>query len=99
MCERTHKSPASCTIALRVLAAVDVLRVVARDGAATLNSLLAAFPDLPEDEDDGFLAALDAAVEHGYLRLRGYRNGEGHYRLTQRGRLALQASAMSMAAA
>ena len=74
-----------------------VLKAVLERGAVGLDELESA---IPADVDDGFWMALDAAVDHGYLRLVGWqRGGKGCYRLTQRGRRALEASSASSAAA
>lgn len=86
------------TLGAAVLAAVDVLRAVEQGGAVSLGELEAAIP-CPKDVDDGFWTALDAAMDHGYLRFAGNKNGlAGSYRLTQRGRNALRAAKVSVAA-
>ncbi|MHB1260106.1 MAG: hypothetical protein ACYC2H_00175 [Thermoplasmatota archaeon] len=80
-----------------MLAAVDVLRAVEERGAVSLDELDAAIPASPAD---GFWVALDAAIDHGMLRFTGNKNGlAGGYRLTQRGRRALDAAASGTAAA
>jgi hypothetical protein len=73
--------------------AVDVLKVIDERGPLGLDELVAAVAA------DGLLTALDAAVDHGFLRVVGFRHGEGCYQLTQRGRRALGASSQASGAA
>ena len=74
----------------------DVVRAVASRGAASLDDLER---ELCSD-GSAFLRALDACVDHGYLRL-ALRRGtvEVPYRVTARGRRLLQAASRSAAAA
>ena len=75
-----------------MLAVADVLKAVAERGSASQDELEAAI-SCPPNVNDGFLTALDAAMDHGYLRLVGWQHGgEGCYRLTGRGRRLLQAA-------
>lgn len=75
----------------------DVVRSVARLGAASFDQL--------ERElckgDHSLLRALDACVDHGYLRLALRRDAsiDVPYRVTARGRKLLAAAARAVAAA
>ena len=76
--------------------AVDVLRAVARHGAPTLGELDAVLPDKA-----GYTAALDLAVDGGYLRVvpTGPSLSLDRYRLSPRGRRFLRAAASGNLAA
>jgi hypothetical protein len=84
-----------------VLAPVDVLKVVAKRGPLSLDELDAAIPEPADGAPDGLWAALDAAVDHGYLKPvpQGWSVTLDVYRLTPRGRRLLRASAMGSHAA
>ena len=83
-----------------MLAAVDVLKLVAERGPVSLGELEAAISEPTDGSEDGFLVALDAAVDHGFLRCTGNKNGlAGGYRLTRRGRRALEVSHEAIPAA
>lgn len=82
----------------------DVVDRVAVRGAASLDDLESDLcgPGGPVDgaDVDEFVRALDACVDHGYLRLApGRRGGEVPYRVTARGRRLLVAASRSLAAA
>lgn len=76
----------------------DVVRSVAGRGAASLEDLEG---ELAGDNLEALVQALDACVDHGYLRL-ALRRGLGPelpYRVTARGRRLLTAASRSVAAA
>ena len=75
----------------------DVVRTVARSGAASLDELERELCDGSQD----LLRALDACVDHGYLRLALRRSDrlDVPYRVTARGRRLLVAAARATAAA
>jgi hypothetical protein len=79
-----------------VLLAVDILKAVARTRCPTLEDLEIAMATTCHDS--GFLDALDACVEYGYLHVDGALHVHG-YILSSRGRQALRASATALAAA
>lgn len=75
----------------------DVVRAVALRGAASLEELERAF----EADLRPLLPALDACVDHGFLRLVWRRDLtlDLPYRVTARGKRLLEASASASAAA
>jgi hypothetical protein len=76
----------------------DVVRSVAGRGAASLEELES---ELSGGDLEALVRALDACVDHGYLRM-ALRRGLGPelpYRVTARGRRLLAAAARSLAAA
>lgn len=76
----------------------DVVRSVAFRGAASLEDLES---ELSPGDLEALVRALDACVDHGYLRL-ALRRGlalELPYRVTARGRRLLVAAGRSLAAA
>lgn len=75
----------------------DVVRTVARSGAASLDELERELSSGGQD----LLRALDACVDHGYLRLALRRNDriDVPYRVTARGRRLLVAASRALAAA
>lgn len=76
----------------------DVVRSVASRGAASLEDLER---ELSRGDLDALVDALDACVDHGYLRLalrRGLDLGVP-YRVTARGRRLLRAASRALAAA
>ena len=80
----------------------DVVRTVAQRGAASLDELESELWREDDGEDgQALLRALDACVDHGYLRLALRRNDriDVPYRVTARGRRLLHAAARASAAA
>lgn len=75
----------------------DIVQLVARRGAASLAELET---EVPGDGME-FLAALDACVDHGYLRmaLRRDETLDAPYRVTRRGLRLLETAARASAAA
>ena len=76
----------------------DVVRLVASRGAVGLGELEQAI--VGDGDSYGLLQALDACVDHGYLRLalRG-EGAEAPYRVTRRGLRLLAAAEQAVAAA
>lgn len=82
----------------------DVVRTVARRGAASLDELeheLAGGSQGEGGDARALLRALDACVDHGYLRLALRRSDriDVPYRVTARGRRLLDAAGRAAAAA
>ena len=79
----------------------DVVRTVAQRGAASLDELESELSRAEDGQGQALLRALDACVDHGYLRLALRRNDriDVPYRVTARGRRLLDAAARAMAAA
>ena len=75
----------------------DVVRAVASQGAVSLGDL----EDLFAEAEGAFLPALDACIDHGFLRLVLRRDGrlDLPYRVTARGRRLLAAAEKAIAAA
>lgn len=80
----------------------DVVRTVAQRGAASLGELESVLSHDGDGQDgQALLRALDACVDHGFLRLALRRNDriDVPYRVTARGRLLLHAAGRALAAA
>jgi hypothetical protein len=75
----------------------DIVREVASRGAASLDDLEEAL----QSETDAFLPALDACIDHGFLRLVVRRDPflSTPYRVTARGKRLLAAARRAAAAA
>lgn len=75
----------------------DIVREVASRGAASLDDLEEAL----QAETDVFLPALDACIDHGFLRLVVRRDPflATPYRVTARGKRLLEAARRAAAAA
>jgi hypothetical protein len=79
----------------------DVVRAVASRGAASLGDLESELWQGGHEDGHALLRALDACIDHGYLRLALRREGtlEAPYRVTGRGRKLLAAASRALAAA